>query len=563
MRNSSALLEELELLKTTFGGPAPDRKRALLDRLVSSWLRTARQVRRLHGTLCFLRAYPDDAAVLARVEAMLAAFERRIDLRRHRKALVGSGIAGTAMHSTFFAPAAVWLVKRWGDRVTVDWKQLERRAELEPYLERFGLFCETMGFDELTLPVREWVARMKGPEETDAAFLVRRFRALRMDPRLHEMLYDRLGLPLVLSPGPDTPARTRLKVEPARIHFQTAPLRLQRPSLDEELRRPPPSVRLASRSEARRLIRLARSMMVCMDRDLDAFSYASDEDVQLADCGEGLVFVFIGCTPDRRLMLEALYGYLVLKNGVAVGYGTVSSLFSSCEIAYNVAEAFRGGEGAHYFGRLLACAKRLFGADTFSLAPYQIGYDNPEAIRSGAWWFYQKLGFRSRDAGVLRVMRRELALMRVKPGYRSSAATLRELASEVVFFHEGSKRDDVLGLIDVGNVGLHVTRFIAERYGSDRERAERELAIEAGRLLDAPSWTRFSPGERLAWRRWSPLVCSLPGIVRWSAAERRSLAAVIRAKGGARESEFVARFDRHARLRRMIRGVAAKERKSS
>jgi hypothetical protein len=63
-------------------------------------------------------------------------------------------------------------------------------------------------------------------------------------------------------------------------------------------------------------------------------------------------------------------------------------------------------------------------------------------------------------------------------------------------------------------------------------------------------------GERLAWRRWAPFVCSLPGIERWSAAERASLAAIVRAKGAVRESEFVARFDRHRRLRRAIRQIA-------
>jgi hypothetical protein len=549
-------LEELEAVRTTFGAGSAARKRELIDRLAVSRLSTASQVRRLHDALCFVRAYPDDAAVLARAETMLAAFDRRKDLGRHRRALASSGIAGTAMHSIFFAPTALWLAERWGDRLKLDWKEFERAADLEPFLERFGLFCETLGFDELSLPVKEWIARMKGSGETDAAFLVRRFRALRIDPRLREMIYDRLNLPFVLAPGPDTPARTRLKVRDAAVHWQTRPLRRERPGLAEELERPPRSVRLASRGEAQELIRLARSMMVCMDRDLDAFSYASEEDVRLVDCGDGLIFVFIGCTPERRLMLEALYGHLILKNGVALGYGTVSSLFHSSEIAYNIAESFRGGEGAYLFGRLMACIKHVFGADTFSLAPYQIGYDNPEAVKSGAWWFYQKLGFRARDPGVLRLMRRELALLRTKPGHRSSARVLRELATEVVFFHAGAQRDDVLGLLAVGNVGLHVTRFIAERYGSDRERAEKELAVEAGRLLGLRSLGRLSAGERLAWRRWAPLVCSLPGIERWSSADCASLVAVVRAKGGARESDFVDRFDRHARLREAIRSIA-------
>lgn len=550
------LLGELEARKATFGGDAARRKLELLECLEVSRLETARQVRRLHEALCFLRAYPDDAALLGQVEEMLAGFDQRPDLRRHRKALANSGIAGTAIHIPFFAQAAIWLAERWGDRLSIDWKELKETDGLEPYLERFALFCETLGLDELSLSMREWIEHMKGPSETDAAFLVRRFRALRLDPRLHEMLYDAIDPPFVLAPGPDTPARTRLKFRHATVHWQTGPLQRERPSLAEELERPPLSVRAATRAEARELIHLARSMMVSMDRDLDVFSYASHEDVRLVDCGLNLVFAFIGFTPDRRLMLEALYGFVVLKNGVPLGYGTVATLFGSSELAYNISETFRGAEGAHVFGRLVACARHLFGSDAFNLAPYQIGDDNPEAVKSGAWWFYQKLGFRARDAGVLRLMRRELRLMRGKPSHRSSARTLRELAAEPVFFHAAVKRDDVLGLLPLGNVGLHVTRFLAGRYGSDRERAERELAARAARLLGLRSLGRLPAGERLAWRRWAPFVCSLPGIERWSAADRAALAAVVRAKGGARESDFVARFDRHRRLRRAVRRLA-------
>jgi len=553
------LLGELEVRKATFGGDAARRKLELLERLDVSRLETARQVRRLHEALCFLRAYPDDAAVLGQVEEMLARFDQRPDLRRHRKALANSGIAGTAIHISFFAQAAIWLAERWGDRLSIDWKELKETDDLEQYLERFALFCETLGLDELSLSAREWVANMKGRSETDAAFLVRRFQALRLDPRLHEMLYDALDPPFVLAPGPDTPARTRLKFRHARVHWQTGPLHRERPSLAEEIRRSPLSVRTASRAEATELINLARSMMVSMDRDLDAFSYASEKDVRLVDCGLGLVFVFIGVVPDRRLMLEALYGFVVLKNGVPLGYGTVATLFGSSELAYNISETFRGGEGAHVFGRLVACARHLFGSDAFSLTPYQIGDDNPEAIASGAWWFYQKLGFRARDAGVLSLMRRELRLMRATPGHRSSARTLRKLAAEPVFFYAADKRDDVLGLLPVGNVGLHVTRFLAERYGSDRERAERELAAQAARLLGLRSLGRLPAGERLAWRRWAPLFCSLPGIERWSAADRASLAAVVRAKGGLRESDFAERLDRHRRLRRAIRRLAERK----
>ena len=75
-------------------------------------------------------------------------------------------------------------------------------------------------------------------------------------------------------------------------------------------------------------------------------------------------------------------------------------------------------------------------------------------------------------------------------------------------------------------------------------------------LLLSLSPLALSADEREAWERWSPLVRILPGVESWSARERRALAAVIRAKGGAHESDFVGRFDRHDKLRRALLELA-------
>src|SRR5262245_9375651 len=90
-----ARLAELERIKATYGGGAPAAKRACLADRERAPLPRARDVLALHEILCWLRAYPDDARTLEQVERMLARFARRRDLRRHRRALADSGIAGT------------------------------------------------------------------------------------------------------------------------------------------------------------------------------------------------------------------------------------------------------------------------------------------------------------------------------------------------------------------------------------------------------------------------------------------------------------------------------------
>jgi hypothetical protein len=309
--------------------------------------------------------------------------------------------------------------------------------------------------------------------------------------------------------------------------------------------------------EGRRFIDLANEAMVTRARDLDAFAYGDPKDVRVFDLGDRLELVAIGLVPARRLLLEAVYGFLTLKNGVPIGYVLNSALFGSAEMAYNVFETFRGAEAAYLYGRTMSVVHQLFGSRSFTIYPYQLGHENDEALQSGAWWFYQKLGYRPRDRATLRLMRAELDRMRRNPAHRSTVPTLETLSRENVYLHCEPKRDDVIGLLALDNVGLAIVDLLARRFGSDRERGERVLAEEAAERLGLSSMKDLTPGQRLAWRRWAPLVAVLPGLGRWSRGERRALARVMIAKGGQRESDYVRAFDAHARLRAAVCRLAA------
>jgi hypothetical protein len=274
--------------------------------------------------------------------------------------------------------------------------------------------------------------------------------------------------------------------------------------------------------------------------------------VRVVDCVDGLEFVCIGLLPERRLMLESVYGLLTVKNGVPVGYVLMSSLFEATEIAYNVFESWRGGEAGRTFGRVLAIARHLFGAHAFSIDPYQLGHDNPEGLASGAWWFYYKLGFRPEDPGVRRLVREEKRRMREDPRHRSSVATLQELSACHMFLSLVPGKRDLVANLDLGELGLSISSRLAERFGAERERGIRTMAAEAADLLGASYPRGLSRGERLAWERWSPLVLLLPGVRRWTPKQKGALAALVRAKGGRRESDFVRRFDAHGKLRNAI-----------
>jgi hypothetical protein len=557
--SSSSVLKKLEQIKDSYGTKFASSKLELLRQLERRRLGRADEVLRLHECLCFLRAYPDDRELLAQVERVLGGFARRGDLRRRRGELENSGIAGTSIYFSFFWITARWLARRWPDRISIDWREFEKKNRLEPLYHLLLPYTETPALDMLDYPPRDWLDTLKGPDETDATFLVRRFEKLRSDVYVRETLYESLDVPMHLAPGEGTPNRTLAKYPTKRVHYQTQPMSRARPSLSEEVYRPPRSVRAVPPREARKLIDLTREAMVTRIRDLYVFLHADEHDVRIVDCGNGLQFVCIGAIPMRRLMFEALYGFLTLKNGVPIGYVLSSSLFGTTEVAYNVFESFRGAEAGYVFGRVLAMMHELFGSEAFSIDPYQLGYGNAEGLKSGAWWFYYKLGFRPEDPDVRRVLRGELREMKRNRRHRSDLQTLNKLASSHVYLDLRPGGGEILGRVSLGHIGLRVSTYLAQRFGADREGALRTCSGEAASLLGVRSMNRFTPGERLVWERWGPLVLALPGVERWSRADRQALARIVRAKGGRRESAFLPLFNRHRRLQRALLAMAREE----
>lgn len=550
-----SLLRRLERLKAVYGPQSADAKLPLLASLAdlaNGRLARPSQILRLHEALCFLRAYPDDARVLALVEAMLARFAARTDLVRHRETLADSGIAGTEIRFRFFAPAARWLVERWPERLTIDWKATGHQERIVNWLPRLTLPAEGPGLDECDMALRDWIDTLKGPRETDATFLVRRLAHLGADPFVRERLFDDLDPAFRLRWGAGGPSRTDAKLEGAQVTYQRTPLVRGRADLQAALRMRPQRVQRASPHLADRLIDLAREAMVTRERDLDVFSFADRRDVRLVSFDDGLAFACFGFVPERRLLLEAVQGFLTLKNGVPIGYVLSGALFESAEIAYNVFETFRGAEAASVYARVIAMTHHLLGARDFTIDPYQLGRGNPEAIASGAWWFYRKMGYTPIARRTVPLMRAEERRIAARPGRLSSRITLNRLAEEPLYWFADRPRADVMGRLSFADLGIRVSRMLGAKFGADRETALAWCRKEAARRLGLRSLSGFTRGERVAWDLWAPLVVLLPGLSRWRPADRRALIRVVRAKGGASEYRYVRLFDRHIPLRRAI-----------
>jgi hypothetical protein len=370
---------------------------------------------------------------------------------------------------------------------------------------------------------------------------------------------------------------------PARnIFFHDAPMITRRDvSLAAELASPPLPIRRVPRREALAVLEQTREATALRYREYYAFTFGDPAAVLQADAGRGLQIFLIGSERGRRLPLRSGYGGFLVKNGVPIGYFEALAFFERMEVGFNLYYAFREGESAWTFARSLKFLRQALGVTSFSLDPYQIGHENEEAISSGAFWFYRKLGFRSTDAGLRALTAREEAKLAADPSYRSPASVLRRLAAHNLLYeaqegchpeelppcHPEERSDEGSAPLrnsqiswdsfHVRKIALKVARRMAREFGGDAEKIRRASETNVARALGVNP-RRWNALEREALAGFALVLDLLPDLTHWTKNEKRALVAILRAKAGPRESRYLYLMQRHARLRNAILRLGAR-----
>jgi hypothetical protein len=331
---------------------------------------------------------------------------------------------------------------------------------------------------------------------------------------------------------------------------------LRRDGLDvaREITRPLPSPRPAGRALGRSLIDMARAAMATRARELYAFSHPNPDDVLVADPGRGLRVALIGLAPEFRLPVQAYYAFLLLKNGVPISYGAGWGMWGRLEWALNVFESFRQGESAFVASQILRVYYRVFRMRAVLVDRYQIGHENEEAIRTGAFYFYRRLGFRPLDPAARGLAEEEAAKIARDRGYRSPASVLRRLARTDLILRLPGPAPDLR--LTASALAALVTRRIGREFGGDRRVAQRVDRTRVARALASARPTRRTTDEGRWFERLAPLVALVPDLALWPRRERARLLAVIHAKGGPSERAYLRKLDGHRRLRAALGALA-------
>lgn len=519
------LLARLEEWKTRFGSPDAGGLRRLVAEAAGRRFTDAASLIRLHECLLFLRAYAADAEVMRLADGILFSFARRVAELRDPSLFEDpevSGIAGTSLSAVFSYEVARQLSARYPRHIEIDWENYEHADKLGAVLRRFLPLVAEDWPVEAHVPFRAWMDAARPRRSSALGWLLERIGGLPVSARDRADLYESLDLLLVWRIGNARTCRSRMRLAVRKPFYHGEPL-LRRGdiSLGRELEAAPLPVARLSKPDARRMLDRILDSSAMRYRELYGFTHPDAERVFRADAGRGVEIFFFGVPPEWRLPLRAYHAGMFFKNGVPAGYVEVLSLFERAEVGFNLYYTFREGESAWLYARLLRLFRQTLGVTCFSVDPYQIGLENDEALDSGAFWFYRKLGFRPLDAEAAQLVEREESRMRGEAGYRSSRRTLEKLARSYMLYE----------CADAGHGEW------------DRFRV-RNLAL-AATAIDADSDLL----RRIA--------------LRWTADERAAVEAIVRAKHGPDEARYLRLMQRHARLRAAVIKLGSTAQRSS
>lgn len=543
----------------------------------------SRSLIRFHEALLFLRAFPRNAAVLRAVERILNNLHKKVEVLRQSGVDMSafdtfefSGISGTTMEDSLSFDVARWLLGRMPGQVEIAWDNYEPGRELGTTGPRFIPLLEDDAWVEADTPWRRWLEaaggsgrRTPSPDGSRVpAWLLTRFEKLPLPEPQKAELYESLRIPLRWNLGNSPFSRTRNWKPVRSIFYHDSPfINRSQVSLAGELSRHPPSFTRLSLREGEAIVEMIREVMLVRYRELYGTTLADPRSVVCVELGDddpgntesarGVSIYLWSLPPERRLPLRAYVAGLTLKNGVPINYIEAIGLCEWMEVGFNTFYTFRGGEAGWIYAQVLRALCTYMGTTVVSVYPYQLGHDNDEAIESGAFWFYRKLGFRPGCADLLDLVMREEkkiaadANADITKKYRTPARTLKRLAAGHVFYDLPGAEVGAWDRFSTRNLGLNVNQQMARDFGGDANlmRVHARRALERDLVVSTSSW---KPLEKSAFDNFALVLSQPPGLRAWTKEEKAGLVQVIRAKAKPDEMLYLHLTQRHDRLRRAL-----------
>lgn len=460
-----------------------------------------------HDALLFVLAFPADKESVKMANSELfrvADFIEQAKGYRWQYSLTGSALPGTELRGQYSRIFLRWLLETCPAAI-LPAESAASPAEVKAFFQVMLPGIEFKGATSGNLSLWKRIRDLSGHYYNREAlkWLLELTAQQPISELLKDQLFDGLKIFTSWKLTREGLNRSFLQEPTAKLAFYSSGKKFQLSSL---IRKPFKST-MPGPEEIASLITSARASLGFYYRETDPFTYAATEETNCFDMGDGYCIALYGMTQVRRLSLDSYIGFLAFKNGRPVAYGGGWIFGHRCKIGVNIYPPYRGADSAFLFTQVLRVYYQQYRVHYFLVKPYQFGRGNPEGIKSGAFWFYYKLGFRPATPSIDALAKAEWDKICMGKAYRSSPAVLRKLteAPLLLVLHQQSLND-----LRASELSEGITVMIRDQFKGNRVQAIKQ-ASRKWKEMGGTSLSSFKGVDQGAKENWVLLFLILAG----------------------------------------------------
>lgn len=432
--NIPRLIRTLEKFNTELSSENEGLKIEIIKVLTTRKLDNANWLFRFNEFLLWNLAYPSSQRLYKVCLAGLNNVERQLKVLppKKKESLLNTGLPHTMVQGIFSRELVTWMALNFTNRTELD-SFAEDGVHPQEVLRLLFPLPESEVIAMEDLNPEEFADEVYGNSKLKLKLLCEDFNRSHLPVAAADYLFDSLKLFVNFYLDGKHLSRSFLRSPHARVFYHD---KIQKHLDFKSFIETPISEPITLDSVSRQsLVSTMRLMLLSLSRETDPITSIDEDNVELFELERGLSICLMGIRPDKRLAFESYIGYMAFKNGLPIAYGGSWLFGKRALFGINIFESFRGGESALIFCSLLRLYHKRYGVSYFEVEPYQYGEGNPEGIKTGAFWFYYRFGFRPLDKNLSKIAAREFDKILRDKSYRTSEKILESFTASNIYIH--------------------------------------------------------------------------------------------------------------------------------
>ena len=543
MSRTETLISQLFSIRNKYGKNFSKEKLKLISAINGERLKSKKTLQSWYDILLFLLAYPDNPSVYRASSQALQQLQGYVQSHEHIKdRLFNSGVTNTNLCAAFGFEIVKWIRKNHPNDISLSSFEANS-GQIQSILSVVMPKVESEILQDANSDWKSWLkgTLKKGEDILDRLIAV--FDETDIRPEVKDELWNAIGINVEIN-FPTHLSLPQSLVSPyyhssliRKIRTRTSDLKFKKISVTE--------------LEARQIIECGRMILVRHLREIDPISFTAPPLVSYYVLPRGLSIALTGMVPERRHPIDSYIGYIVFKNGLPIAYAGSWILFDSGRIGLNIFPSYRGGESQYIFEQVLKLHQKVYRLRRFSVDPYQLGKDNDDGIRSGAFWVYYHAGFRPIRKDQRQLADTEAFQIKSAKNYRTPASVLKKLAdSRMELLLERRPTG-----FDATDLSVAYARILQKQFNGNRKLADNRSFYELARLLQIRNY--YESKIQFILKNWCVLLGNKLEELRPNAALRKTLKKLFELKAHGPEEKYISELQHARDLKKLLEKIVA------